>query len=96
MSRRHLLAALVGLALALPALALPAPAWAAEWVKVADGTGPAATNPHLTVVGDYVYVIPPGATSPAFYLSAGVANLYPDTSATSTTGGDYISIYACF
>lgn len=58
MRSRRLLAALLGLA-----LALPAPAWAAEWVKVADGTGPAATNPHLTVVGDYVYVVQLGATS---------------------------------
>lgn len=51
------------LALILAALLASSPAWSAEWVKVADGTGPSATNPHLTVVGDYVYVVQLGATS---------------------------------
>ena len=68
----------------------------AVWATVTNESTSNRVGVRLTAADTDPYVIPPGATSPAFYLSAGVANIYPDTSATSTTGGDYLSIFACF
>lgn len=65
------------------------------WAVVTNNSSTKLVGIRLAAADSDPYVIPPGASMPTIYPAAGVANLYPDTITSPTTGGDTISIYAC-